>query len=292
MRPIRDICIEEYWTALYRQADSPEAGVFGANPAPFIPLEAPAEAWYADTFLFEKDGVTYLFLEKFDNRTEKGLIAVSRLENGRFTTPVDVLEEPFHLSYPVVFEADGEVYMMPETHEDGCIRLYRAEAFPFRWVPGRVLVREPDCVDTVPLDDWLVTGRLTPEADMRVDLLLFRRADGAPHPCNPIRTGSFCDRGAGAVVTVGGKRLRPVQDCAGSVYGRRVVFKEILRADAEAYADAESFALTPEMLPTEGLHPRGVHTYAFLNGIEVVDVKLRRFNPRRIWWIVRKKLFS
>lgn len=290
MRPIREILIEEYWTALYRKADSPEQGVFARAQTPFTALPTTARAWYADTFLFRKDGVLYLFLEKFDNRTEKGLIAVSRLENGRFTEPEDVLEEPFHLSYPVVFEADGNIYMMPETHADGCIRLYRAREFPYKWEPDRVLVPDTDCVDTVPLDDWLVTGRLCPQADMRVDLLLFRRADGAPHPMNPIRSGSFCDRGAGAVVTVGGKRLRPVQDCSGGTYGRRIVFKQIVRADGEAYADEEAFVLTPDMLPAGRLRPRGVHTYAFLDGYEVVDVKLRRFNPRRIWWIVRGKL--
>ena len=292
MRPIREILTEEYWTALYRKADSPEQGVFAASGTPFTALPTTAQAWYADTFLFEKDGELYLFLEEFDNRTEKGRIAVSRLEDGRFTAPETVLEEPFHLSYPVVFEENGEVYMMPETHAHGCIRLYRAEAFPYKWTPDRVLVPDTDCVDTVVLDDWLVTGRLCPQMDMRIDLLLYRRADGAPHPMNPIRSGSFCDRGAGAIVTVGGERLRPVQDCAGSVYGRRVVFKRIVRADDDAYADEEAFALTPEMLPAGRLHPLGVHTYAFLNGYEVVDVKLRRFNPKRIWWIVRKKLFA
>lgn len=292
MRPLKDILTEEYWTVLYRKVDSPDQGVFADNPAPFLQLPAAAEAWYADTFLFARDGELYLFLERFDNRTEKGTIAVSRLEDGRFSTPVEVLEEPFHLSYPYVFEADGEVYMMPETCADGCIRLYRAQTFPFRWVRERVLVPDVHCVDTVPLDEWLVTGQVCPEADMRIDLLLFRRADGAPHPQNPIRTGSFCDRGAGAVVTVGGKRLRPVQDCEGSVYGRRIVFKEVVQADGTAYADREAFSLTPDQVPTGRKRPLGVHTYAFLNGYEVVDAKFRRRNPRRIWWIIRKKLVN
>lgn len=292
MRPIREILTEEYWTALYRKADSPEKGVFAHNPTPFIPLETTAEDWYADTFLFEKDGVLYLFLEDFNDITEKGTIVVSRMENGRFTAPVEVLREPYHLSYPVVFEEDGVVYMMPETHEDGCIQLYRAADFPYKWVKDRVIVPDVECVDTVLLDNWIVTGQLCPSRDMRLDLLLFDRRTGAPHPCNPIRTSSFTDRGAGSITEVGGKRLRPVQDCTGSVYGRKVLFKEITQANTESFEDREVFALTPDMLPVEGLHPLGVHTYAFLNGWEVVDVKLRRFNPKRIWWIVRKKLFS
>src|SRR3989337_2786454 len=44
-----------------------------------------------------------------------------------------VLAEPFHLSYPHVFEWGGDVYMIPESHQVRSVRLYRASPFPIRW---------------------------------------------------------------------------------------------------------------------------------------------------------------
>lgn len=43
-----------------------------------------------------------------------------------WSKPVVVLKEPFHLSYPWVFEEAGKVYMIPETGQDGSVRLYEA----------------------------------------------------------------------------------------------------------------------------------------------------------------------
>ena len=43
-----------------------------------------------------------------------------------WSEPVIVLQEPFHLSFPLVFEEDDQVYMIPESEENDSIRLYRA----------------------------------------------------------------------------------------------------------------------------------------------------------------------
>jgi hypothetical protein len=52
-----------------------------------------------------------------------------------------VLREKFHLSYPYVFEEDGEAYMVPECGGSGGIQLYRADRFPDRWVNVSTLVK-------------------------------------------------------------------------------------------------------------------------------------------------------
>ena len=43
------------------------------------------------------------------------------------------LDEPWHLSYPHVFEDEGTMYMLPEGHKSGRLRLYRATRFPLEW---------------------------------------------------------------------------------------------------------------------------------------------------------------
>ncbi|MBL7406346.1 formyl transferase, partial [Escherichia coli] len=50
------------------------------------------------------------------------------------------LELETHLSYPFVFEADGQVWMIPESHASGTIDLYRATDFPRGWVHEAVLL--------------------------------------------------------------------------------------------------------------------------------------------------------
>ena len=65
---------------------------------------------------------------------EKGVIALASSADGfKWGYRQVVLDEPFHLSYPYVFEFEGEHYMVPESHQDRSLRLYRAVDFPTRW---------------------------------------------------------------------------------------------------------------------------------------------------------------
>lgn len=290
MRPLKDILVEEYWDVLYRKVPSPETGVFAGNPEPFGLLGSDKRYWYADTFLFKKDNRLYLFLECIDNVTEIGSIAVSELVEGQFTKPEIVIKENTHLSYPFVFEREGAIYMMPETHQENCIRLYRAVEFPRKWVKDRVIVDNVNSVDSVVYGDWLITGELSENADMSVDLKLYRFGNGEPHVLNPVKTRSFDSRGAGALFEMDGKTIRPAQNCSGSVYGQEVVFYDVISMNGEAYAEKKFFTLKPEDIPSKcNRQLRGTHTYAFLSGVEVVDVKLRRFNFKRILWILSRK---
>ena len=51
-----------------------------------------------------------------------------------------VIEKDYHLSYPFLFEWEGQCYMMPETAENRTIELYLAVEFPNRWTLDRVLM--------------------------------------------------------------------------------------------------------------------------------------------------------
>ena len=59
-----------------------------------------------------------------------------------WTEEVDVLIEPYHLSFPYVFEDHGKIYMIPESQENDTIRLYQANAdlTDFRFV--RILLKQ------------------------------------------------------------------------------------------------------------------------------------------------------
>ncbi|WP_439127045.1 glucosamine inositolphosphorylceramide transferase family protein, partial [Rosenbergiella collisarenosi] len=54
-------------------------------------------------------------------------------QNFRVLEKRTVLKEDWHLSYPYVFEAEGEIWMLPEGYKSGRLTLYKAIEFPWRW---------------------------------------------------------------------------------------------------------------------------------------------------------------
>ncbi|WP_250881158.1 hypothetical protein [Escherichia coli] len=81
-----------------------------------------------------KKGVLYLFAESYDYRTRRGDIIAYKLNADLDVIEQrTVLQEPWHLSYPFVFEADNEIWMLPEGYKSGTLTLYRAIEFPWRW---------------------------------------------------------------------------------------------------------------------------------------------------------------
>lgn len=289
MRPIKEIFIEEYWDiALRHYTDCDTVVDAGKSSYKFDELKATNRYWYADPFLFEKDGRTYLFVEMFDNVTEKGLIGFSELVNNKFSQPQVVLEENFHLSYPYVFEENGIVYMMPETRDNGCIQLYRAEEFPTKWVKDRVIIEIKDAVDTVIDGDDIITSVITSPVEMKTRLEIYDRKTGTPTFANPVKDDDQISRGAGRIIEHKGKKLRPAQNCTNAEYGAGLIFYEI-KKDANGYAEKEYSKLSPCQILCGKEKILGAHTYARTSEIEIVDVKKRRINLKRIYWILKKK---
>lgn len=140
--------------------------------------------------------------------------------------------------------------------------------------------------------DYIIANRRHwPEDAMSIDLEIFDFNTGAPHKLNPIEVKSYCDRGAGAVFKLNGEPVRPVQDAVDKVYGKGIVFKKIKKLDADSFEQEKIFTFSYDMIESYLKQaPGGTHTYAFLNGIEIVDVKLKRFNFKRIFWILIRRL--
>ena len=105
--------------------------------------------WYADPTLIKRNGVIYLFTEAFQNNSQIGRIAVSKLENGAFSRPKIVIKKPYHLSYPCVFEYKDKVYMLPESSQNRTLELYCAEDENLlEWRLVTIIRENVNCVDT------------------------------------------------------------------------------------------------------------------------------------------------
>lgn len=104
--------------------------------------------WYADPFLFEYQGKTYLFAEIMkDENNWRGVLGVCCLSDNETHFEV-VLSESFHLSYPFVFSYKDEIYMMPETYSSNQLRLYKCKNFPNNWELEWILLDAVHFVDT------------------------------------------------------------------------------------------------------------------------------------------------
>lgn len=291
MRSFKDLFFEEYWEIGYREYTYENSVVNGNGIYNFSVLKSNKRFWYADPFLFEKDGNVFLFVEMFDNRTEIGVIGCSVLRNGKFTKPRVVLKEKFHISYPFVFEKDGEIYMMPESHNDSCIQLYKAVEFPYKWEKAYVLLDDINTADTILEKDTFITSVICPENDMSIDLCVLG-PNLESYSYNPVYSHSYTKRGAGRCFDYGNRRIRPSQSCENRQYGCKLYFNEIKQCDCNGYSEILFSEITPNNISVNDTRKiKGIHTYARTDKIEIVDIKSSRINLYRLFYILVRKIF-
>ena len=247
-----------------------------ANPADmsgFSWIDCPRGHFYADPFLIAHGGTTWAFFEDFLYSESRGVISCAEVLAGGGLGPVRrCLERDYHLSYPMVFQHDGDVFMVPESALNGTVELYRATSFPVEWKLEKVLQRL-DAVDTTVWHEngrwWFFAAFADPPGPC-VTLLLFH-ADSLTgewiyHPANPISTDVRRARGAGAIFNVEGRRFRPSQDGARG-YGYGFALNEIVTLTPEEYRERPTVTVEPSWSP--GLI--GTHTYGQCGSVEIVD---------------------
>ncbi|MER8581210.1 hypothetical protein NKG95_21280 [Mesorhizobium sp. M1423] len=248
------------------------ASLLDKGAAAFWVFTGNTDSYLADPFPFRHQGQDFIFVEQYLYSKKRGCIAVvTANRNGTAGAPQIVLEEPHHLSYPFVFEQDGQIWMIPESGAAKNISLYRAVEFPYRWTREACLIEGIEGYDTTPLCHeggfwFFVSPRLWRSTSWDV-LSLFRAesltGSWTPHAANPVLLDATLSRPAGAVIRHGGRTLRPVQDCTRG-YGRAVTFCRI-----DALGESE-FAQTPVGRIRSGAFE--CHTYNRRFGLEVIDL--------------------
>lgn len=100
----------------------------------------PKDRFFADPFALVDGNKLHIFYEEYLYNERKGNIAYTCYENGQFSIPKTVINEPFHLSYPYLFKDSKNIYMVPESCEANKIILYKATHFPLIWKKERILI--------------------------------------------------------------------------------------------------------------------------------------------------------
>lgn len=264
------------WFVAWRHLDAQDGGVTLPGIEAYRYLPDDGLRYYADPFLFSAREGTFLFVEEYIEATRKGIISAASFDPATgFTTPKPVLETAVHLSYPLVFAHDGQVWMIPETLQAQSIELYRAERLPDVWVHEATLLNGVDGSDATVFHDGELWWMFVATRDWRGsnwDTLSVFHAQQLlgpwqPHDANPVVIDSRCARPAGHVFQHGGALWRPAQDCSDG-YGAGLAICRIEQLDREAVRQSVH-SIT--RLRTEGVS-RGPHTLNRLGGIEVIDL--------------------
>lgn len=231
---------------------------------------------WADPCVFTKDGVDHLFFEDWQVDLDRGTIGWMRREGATFGPAETVLIEGHHLSYPCVFEAEGEVFMVPESAADGTVSLYAAREFPRRWRRDTVLLEGQPASDATlhRADDgrWWMFVMLGPDRQHELHAYWAERVRGPwhPHALNPVKLDARSARPAGKLFRRGGRWIRPAQDCSVS-YGGALTLNHLVALTPERFEERALRHLAP---PWPGDFP-GLHTLAHGAGLEVIDGRVR-----------------
>jgi hypothetical protein len=105
----------DHWNIGWRNVLGPSLiDSAGPQTGSFNLLRDDGRRYYADPAVFRHQGQYYLFMEEYPLQTGKGVISVSKMgENGLFGIPGVIMEGAGHLSYPMIFEDDGQIFMVP-----------------------------------------------------------------------------------------------------------------------------------------------------------------------------------
>lgn len=247
-------------------------------PIHWLPEEGHLK-FLADPFGVWVDGRLLVFAEFYDYRTRHGVIEL--VELGADFSPVRrsvVLREPWHLSYPQVFEADGDWWMIPEAHRSGVLTLYRAAAFPHRWEPAVRLELDTPAIDATPFHHdglwWLAYAPAGSQRSKQGRLhLAFAENLAGPwrtHPGNPVRDDLASSRPGGTAWLENGVPYLPVQDCR-RTYGGALRVLTILELSPSGFKGEASAPLVAPFCA--GAYRRGLHTLSACGPVTLFDVK-------------------
>lgn len=270
----------DHWRAGIRPA-RPLDPASSQTPDGFHWLDEDGTRFFADPVLWEENGRSFLFVEEFPYETGKGILSYTELGAAGLPLfpPRPIVERRTHLSYPYLFRHDGEIYMMPENAAEKHVPLYRARRFPDDWEELPPLIAGEALHDATLFEHdgrWWMLANAAPHGKASWDCLVAFHAPSplgpfAPHALNPLMVDARHARCGGPPLRIGGRLIRPVQNCRGG-YGRKLHFFEIEELTPTRFRQRR----LGEFAPHADSAMQGVHTYGRTEKFEVIDALFPR----------------
>jgi hypothetical protein len=247
----------------------------------FEKLLPPKNSFWADPFLIKKGGRLFLFFEELFYSTKKGHLAVMEILPDKIGPVQIVLDKPFHLSYPFVFQHEEKWYMIPESCNTRTVQLYESIDFPTGWKHKMNLMENICGMDTTLFyynNKWWMFSAITETkgASHHDELCLFYAETPLTdkwiaHPKNPIITDVRSARPAGRLFWQNGQLIRPSQDCSKKYgYGFNLNIIEIM-TETE-YREKKWKHVRPDW----DKKLKRTHTFAYQSGVTVIDGLIQR----------------
>ena len=260
----------EQWILAYR-----------IRPGDFQYLIPPADRFWADPFPLTVDDKHYIFFEDYVNAAGRAHISVVEVDqNGIVSGPTEVLKLDCHLSYPYVFEWQGDYYMIPETGSRNVVELYRAVSFPLEWRTEKVLLEANSPLDATVIEVegtwWMFVNIQEEGVAVNWDELHLYHSESLfgpwqPHARNPVVSDVRSARPAGRLFWKDDELYRPSQDSS-LRYGYATTINKVTQLGRLAYNETEVL----KILPDWDRDIIGVHTLNWVGDLVVIDCLWKR----------------
>lgn len=258
------------------------------SEAPFKIYPHSENYWYADPLLCEFEDRQVVFMECMDRKTNIGSIGyVDLKEISRQDPQVKIIiKEKFHMSFPMTFIWENELYLLPETEMNESLVLYRCTSFPEKWEKAAELLQGHKIVDSVLIKmkdnkASFIASEYNPEDPKmtrfcRFDLIKEAGTVTAVWHGTDQDNYTYDSRTAGGVIE---NSIIPLQRSTPGIYGYSIKFHD--------FKESEVLGLSREILPSgihiEGRHKKliGTHTYSQSSDFEVIDVEYLVFDRNK-----------
>ncbi len=267
----------EQWILMFHLKDE-----FSSSLWRYKKIIPPKDRFWADPHIIYRDNTYYIFLEELPYSTGKGHISLITMdEKGNYSEPELILDKPYHLSYPFIFEHENELYMIPESVANRTVELYKCVDFPLKWEFQMNLMEDVRAVDATLLFHnnkwWMFTNMVENDGASSWDeLFLFSSEnllsqDWQPHPMNPVISDVKSSRPAGKIFIEDGRIYRPSQNCSVR-YGYGFNINEITVLDDENYSET----IVSKVEPNWDKNIIGTHTFNRVNALHIIDAIYKR----------------
>lgn len=265
------------WILMFHMNDG-----FSSSLYKYKKIIPPKDRFWADPHIIYKNNKYYIFIEECLYSNHKGYISLITMdENGEYSDPETILETPYHLSYPFVFEHENEYYMIPESSANRTIELYKCIEFPNKWEFKMNLMEDVKAVDTTVCyheNKWWMFANIVENdgASSFDELFLFYSEDlfsndWTSHTMNPIVSDCKNARPAGKIFVENHRMYRPSQNCSHR-YGYGFNINEIQKLASDDYIEETISKVEPNWENSI----LGTHTFNRSGSLHIIDALYKR----------------
>lgn len=253
-----DLAYGNYQESVFKEGLSKEEYTIVKNPY--------KNKWFADPFIYNDTPERLeLFVEEFDytiGRGRIGHLVISKRSHTIEKLSI-ILEKETHLSFPVIYRRDGNVYVHPENSASGKSFMYRYDKESDKLVEPVEVISEP-VTDAIIVEEsglfFMYSTKLPVPNGKELFVYQANNFLGPYVYKDSYVFDKAYARMAGMFINLSnGQIIRPAQDCEGGDYGKAVHFME---------GDDVVTSLTPPTAKYAGLH-----TFNSFGGVFIIDLK-------------------